>query len=132
VKRNTIQHLDVDSTLNDESFDDVKAVKLRFAVCDIRQVPAPRWWRPADLTRLVQGATTLENPTDGANRRDAINVLAHQFVANRLGAVLAKNTVLSKLPAKLENPVLHVAAGPRCPMWNRRLCLPIHTIKSLT
>lgn len=66
---NAVEHLNLDSSSENEPFDGVERVNLGAANSNLGQVPADRWRRPADATPAVQNPSPLENAADRPHGR---------------------------------------------------------------
>ena len=89
VKRDGVEHLDIDSAFKDKAGDDVKAVQLGLTLRHPRQIP-PSWRsRMADPAPVVENPSPQQDTSNGANGRQGLVVACQQ---------LAMDGRLSKFP----------------------------------
>lgn len=103
VKGDSVEDLHVDSAFNDKAFDDVEAIGLDPPGGHFRQVPAAgRGWS-AHPRVAIQSSSTLQDSSDGANRRDPAMPLPDQLAVDRGVTVLSQVAGLPKLLSQPEN-----------------------------
>jgi hypothetical protein len=103
VKRDGVEDLDVDSAFNDKAFDDVEAIGLGVPGGHFRQIPAAgRGWS-AHPRVAIQSSSTLQDSSNGANRRDPAVPLPAQLAMDRGVTVLSQVAGLPKLLSQPED-----------------------------
>ena len=98
----------------------------------LRQIPPDRWSSSSYSPLTVQGSTSLEDATDGADRRWVFQRAVEQGDADCIGSMLAEVARLRELLAKRQNERLD--AGRGAVAWACRGCrfaTPVDAIESL-
>src|SRR6185437_5596648 len=65
MERDAVEDLDLGSAADDQSLDDIEAVKFLAPVGHLRQIPARRRGRPSDPMPSVQHASPAKDAIDG-------------------------------------------------------------------
>jgi len=112
MKADGVEHLDVDSTPNDQTFDDVETVQLGLARGHARQIPTlGRGGSPHTLA-AIESSPSLQDATDGAKAWDLRTPISHQGPLDRGRTVFAERAVISQVSAQLKNAIFHRLGSP--------------------
>jgi hypothetical protein len=111
----------------------VERIELGSPGSYLRQIP-PDWRSSSSYSSLsVQGSTSLEDATDGADRGWSFQRAIEQGGADRFGSMLAEVACLRELLAKRQNE--RFDAGRGAVAWACRGCrfaAPVDAIESLS
>jgi hypothetical protein len=117
MKADGVEDFHIDSTADDEPFDEVEAVEFRSAIGQVRQMPSFRRRRPANASSAIEGTAALEDAADGSQGRDAFDAVAAgalgEFATDGSGPVLAEVTGFAELLPESEDEILD-------PLWSAR------------
>ena len=113
--------------LQAKAVDDVEAVELGRMLADVRQIPARGGCRPPDPPPRVQGAAPLQDPGDGADRRERTGPIKTglQLAPDRDRAVVAQDALLAEHPPDVEDEIFKLDGRSLDPSRTRRPVTPL-------
>lgn len=103
MDRDAGQDVERPPALEPQPLDDIEAVELDPPSGDVGQVPAGWWWRQTDPPAPVEGASSLEDPADRAQRGDGRELpplgSGDELAVDRPGAELTEDALFAE-PAR--------------------------------
>src|SRR4029434_678939 len=129
VQRYGVEHFDVGSTFDDQTFDDVETIQLTVSLCDVRQIPASwrRWMTSSTLA--IQSSSPFQDATNGAYGGDLNLSSGEQFSLDGLSSVFSQGTFVLEFCAHPNNQVLNASLGALDVMRPMRAILPIDSVQ---
>jgi hypothetical protein len=135
VEADTVEDLDVDPALDDESFDEIEAIELGLLFADSGQVPT--FWRRASAyaTAAVESPSSFEDSSDGSNGRDGsepeFSLSAAELSVDGGGAELAEVAGLSQFFTEAEDQLFEGVRGGALLASTAPPAREVHAIESL-
>src|SRR4029079_5483556 len=132
VQRHPVEDLDLGTTPDGQSLDDVKAIQLRTGLGQVRQVPTPRRRRAANPAATIPGSTPFQDAVDGAYRGNLCESLFLQSLLDGVSPVGPQVAVLTELATQMQH--LFLQFGGRAVGWvgTPGTVFPVHPVEALT
>ena len=131
MERDAVEDLDLGSAADDQTLDEIEAVKFPVPAGHLREIPARRRGRPSNPMPSVQHAPTAEDAVDGPLRRQRFDPAGSEGLEDRLGPEEAQVTVGPQTAPHFKDQVFESGLGPLGGVGDWRATGPIDPVEAL-
>ena len=119
------------AVLDDQPFDQVKAVQFGVVRHHGWQIPAPRGWRASHPPLTIEGSAALQDASDGPQGGHGRDLVGLQFPLDGYGAILSQVARFLEVAPQGQDAVFERGGRPPGPMGCRRPVAPVHPRQAL-
>ena len=132
VERDDVEDFNPQPALNRQSLNDVEAVQFGALMGHIGQVPTQRRWRMTNTASRVESPTSLQDSSDGSNRRDSTVTLSDELLADGPSSEFTQDAVFFQFLSKPQHSLLSRRVRAPGSVRRARSVTPVDAVQPMT